>query len=122
MGAAEQCGCGRGQPLTPASRPWARRLGFAVKVVGRPGFKNHDGRRWRNEPHLRVSLEFLDRIFGYLAEREIRMHRVSSDIAPYAARPALPQFHGQIGECRDELSALGEKARRLDLRMSMHSA
>lgn len=106
--------------MTP--RPSERRLGFAVKVVGRPGLKDHDGRRWQNEPHLRVSLEYLDRIFDYLAEQDIRMYRISSDIAPYATHPDLPQFHGQIEECREELAALGEKARRLDLRLSMHPA
>jgi UV DNA damage endonuclease len=48
------------------------------------------------------------------------MYRMSSDVAPYATHPDLPQFHGQIRECRAELRALGDEARRLGLRLSMH--
>jgi UV DNA damage endonuclease len=82
--------------------------------------KDHDGRRWQSGPHLGVSIGFLDAIFGYLAETGIRMYRISSDVAPYATHPDLPQFHGQIEECAEKLAALGAKARRLDLRLSMH--
>lgn len=96
------------------------RLGFAVKVMGRKGLKSNDARKWQSGPHLRVSLGFLDTIFDYLAETEIRMYRISSDIAPYITHPDMPQFHRQIDECQEELAALGEKARRLDLRLSMH--
>lgn len=99
-----------------------RRLGFAVKIAGRPDLKSNDARRWQNNPHLRVSLGYLDRIFDYLAEHEVRMYRISSDIAPYITHPDLPQFHGQIDECQDELAALGERARALGLRLSMHPA
>ena len=65
----------------------SRRLGFAVKIVGRPDLKDHDSRRWQNGPHLRVSLHYLDQIFTYLAEHGIRMYRISSDIAPYITHP-----------------------------------
>lgn len=102
-------------PITPADR-----LGFAVKVLGRPGLKSNDARKWQSNPHLRVSLEFLDAIFDYLEETEIRMYRISSDIAPYITHPEMPQFHRQLEECEEELATLGEKARRLDLRLSMH--
>lgn len=108
--------------MSPDARPSVRRLGFAVKIVGRPGLKDHDGRRWHNGPHLRVSLDYLDRIFDYLADEDIRMYRISSDIAPYATHPDLPQFHRQLEECREELAALEAKARRLDSRLSMHPA
>lgn len=103
-------------------RPAQRRLGFAVKVLGGDGLKDHDSRRWSNNPHLRVSLGYLDAIFEYLAASQIRMYRISSNIVPYATHPDLPQFHGQIDECRAELALLGEKAHRLDLRLSMHPA
>ena len=96
------------------------RLGFAVKVLGRPGLKANDARRWQNGPHLSVSIGFLDAIFDYLAETGIRMYRISSDVAPYVTHPELPQFHGQIEECSEDLAVLGAKARRLDLRLSMH--
>ena len=38
------------------------RLGFALKVLGQPGLKSHDSRRWQNEPHLSVSLAYLREI------------------------------------------------------------
>lgn len=98
----------------------AGRLGFAVKALGRPGLRSNDSRRWQNSPHLRVSLGYLDAIFGWLDEADIRMYRISSDIAPYVTHPDLPQFHRQIEDCADELAALGARARRLDLRLSMH--
>ena len=96
------------------------RLGFAVKVLGKPGLKSNDSRRWQSGPHLRVSIEYLHRIFDYLAEQKITMYRISSEIAPYITHPDLPQFHDQLSECQDELAALGERARALDLRLSMH--
>ena len=96
------------------------RLGFAVKVLGRPGLKETDSRRWQNDPLLRVSIGYLDAIFDYLADVGIRMYRISSDITPYATHPDLPQFHGQVAECAAELAVLGAKARHLDLRLSMH--
>jgi UV DNA damage endonuclease len=96
------------------------RLGFAVKVVGAPDLKSNDSRRWRQEPHLRVSIGYLHRIFDYLSANQIRMYRMSSDIAPYLTHPDLPQFHRQIDECASELRALGQRARELDLRLSFH--
>ncbi len=96
------------------------RLGFAVKVLGRPDLKSNDARRWRNGPHLRVSIGYLRAIFAYLDTFGIRMYRMSSDVAPYATHPDMPQFHGQIAECADDLADLGALARRLDLRLSFH--
>ena len=33
------------------------RLGFPVKVMGRPDLKSNDTRGWRQNPHLKVSIE-----------------------------------------------------------------
>jgi UV DNA damage endonuclease len=49
------------------------RLGFAVKVLGRPELKSHDTRRWQSGPHLSVSLRYLRDILAYLHEAGIRM-------------------------------------------------
>ena len=84
------------------------RLGFAVKVMGHPDLKSNDARRWRSGPHFRVSLGYLRLIFAYLDEIDVRMYRMSSDIAPYATHPDMPQFHGQIRECAGELRELGQ--------------
>jgi UV DNA damage endonuclease len=96
------------------------RLGFAVKVLGEPDLKSNDSRRWQSNPHLRVSVDYLRAVFGYLAKHGVRMYRMSSDVAPYVTHPKLPQFHNQIAEARPELEALGRLARELDLRLSFH--
>lgn len=96
------------------------RLGFAVKVLGKTGLKSNDARRWQNEPHLRISIEYAHAIFDYLAEAGISMYRFSSDFAPYLTHPDLPQFHNQLEECRTELQALGRRAQALKLRLSFH--
>jgi UV DNA damage endonuclease len=98
------------------------KLGFAVKILGQPGLKSNDTRRWQNNPHLSVSLAYLRDIFCYLQQIDVHMYRMSSDLAPYATHPDLPQFHSQIAECADELGALGEIARRDELRLSFHPA
>jgi UV DNA damage endonuclease len=96
------------------------RLGFAVKVLGEGGLKECDNRRWQSGPHLRNSIGYLDTLFDYLDRNDLRMYRMSSGIAPYLTHPDLPQFHRQIEESAAELSALGEKARLLNLRLSLH--
>lgn len=96
------------------------RLGFAVKVLGKPGLKSNDSRRWKNDPHLKVSLGYIAQIFDYLEENDIRMYRMSSDLAPYATHPDMPQFHKQVRECSPQLKTTGERARRMGLRLSFH--
>jgi UV DNA damage endonuclease len=98
----------------------AGRLGFPVKVVGLSGLKSHDTRRWQRGPHLQTSLEYVDAILDYLSQHDIRMYRLSSDLAPYATHPDMPQFHGMVAESDAELRAIGAKARALDIRLSFH--
>ena len=92
------------------------RLGFAVKVLGGGGLPSHDTRRWQSDPHLRVSLERLREVFDYLDSAGIDMYRMTASLAPYATHPDMPQFRGQVDECRDELAALGARG----LRLSTH--
>lgn len=96
------------------------RLGFPVKVLGDSSLKSNDSRRWQSGPHLRVSIEYLHAIFDYLRKHSIRMYRMSSDVAPYATHPDLPQFHSQVADCRTDLEGLGRRARELDVRLSFH--
>jgi UV DNA damage endonuclease len=98
----------------------AMRLGFAVKVMGTPGLKSNDTRRWQQKPHLKVSLGYLCEIFEYLRRRDIHMYRMSSDLAPYQTHPDMPRFHNMINESRDELAFIGRIARAQDLRLSFH--
>ncbi len=73
----------------------ANRLGFAVKVLARPGMKANDARRWQSGPHLEVSIGYLDAIFDLLDATGIRMYRISSRIrtarVPRPARFATPR-------------------------------
>lgn len=96
------------------------RLGFPVKVLGRAGLKSNDSRRAPQKPHLTVSLQYLDAIFDYLDETDIRMYRMASDLAPYATHPDMPQFHTMVKESRKELRKSGERAKKLNLRLSFH--
>ncbi len=96
------------------------RLGFPVKVLARPDLKSNDTRRWANSPHLKTSLAYLDSILDHLAKYRIRMYRMSSDLAPYATHPDMPQFHGMIKESVLELQAVGRRAQELGLRLSFH--
>lgn len=96
------------------------RLGFPVKVMGKPDLKSNDTRRWQSDPHLKCSLEHVDRILDYCATKGISMYRLSSDLAPYATHPDMPQFHDMVAESDAELAAFGAKARSLDMRLSFH--
>ena len=106
-------------PTDPAATPLSR-LGFAVLVLGQPGLKSNDTRRWQKNPHLRTSIEYLDAIFTYLQRQDIRMYRMSSDVAPYVTHPDMPQFHNQVSESADDLRALGAKANAAGIRLSFH--
>lgn len=96
------------------------KLGFAVKVLGDGGLPSHDTRRWQSEPHLRVSLGYLGRIFDYLERKNVKMYRMATALAPYASHPDMPKMRRQVDECLDDLAALGARARRLNLRLSTH--
>ena len=96
------------------------RLGFAVKVLGAGGLPSHDTRRWQSGPHLRHSLERLERVLDYLDATDIRMYRVATALAPYASHPQLTQFHAQVDECAEELAAIGQLSRERDIRLSSH--
>jgi UV DNA damage endonuclease len=98
------------------------RLGFVVKPLSIPDLKSHDTRRWQSNPHLSVSLVYLRDIIGYLSDNSIDMYRVSSDLAPYAAHPDMPQFHTQVNDCSNELALIGQMARNAGLRLSFHPA
>lgn len=97
-----------------------RRLGFAVKVLGREDLPSHDTRRWQSEPSLGVSIDRLSAILEYLRDTGIRMYRISSDFVPYATHPEHTRFHGQVDAYTSELAALGQSANRLDIRLSLH--
>lgn len=107
--------------LPPCKAPTgAMRLGFAVKVMGQPGLKSNDARRANQSPHLRVSLGYVAEIFGYLRKHGIHMYRMTSDLAPYATHPDMPQFHTMVKESASDLARFGRLAREADIRLSFH--
>lgn len=114
-----QCDALEGLPPLRAPAD-AMRLGFAVKVLGQAGLKSNDSRRWQQSPHLRVSLGYLCDIFAYLRKHQIHMYRMSSDLAPYATHPDMPQFHNMIRESASDLARVGRLAREADIRLSFH--
>ncbi len=95
------------------------RLGIATKLLGTQ-LRSHDSRRWQNRPHLSVSLAYLRDTLEYLHSRDIHFYRLSSQLAPYATHPDMPQFHDQIDECSTELADIGDLARLYNIRLSMH--
>ena len=121
MNTAPMSQCAALEDVPPLSLPpAAMRLGFAVKVMGQPGLKSNDTRRWQAGPHLRVSLGYLCEIFAYLRKHNIHMYRMSSDLAPYATHPTMPQFHNMVRESAADLAHIGRIAREQDLRLSFH--
>ena len=104
--------------MTDITRPL--RLGFPVKVMGKPGLKSQDTRRWQKNPHLKCSLELLHEVLDYLKAEKLDMYRLSSDIAPYATHPDMPQFHTMVADSDAELRAFGAKTRAFDIRLSFH--
>jgi UV DNA damage endonuclease len=109
-------------PLALSYNCGTMRLGFVVKPLARPDLKSHDSRRWQQRPHLSVSLMHLRDIVRYLADSGITMYRISSDLAPYATHPDLPEFSAQIDECLPELAQVGKLAGPAGLRLSFHAA
>ncbi|MDQ5854415.1 MAG: UV DNA damage repair endonuclease UvsE [Chloroflexota bacterium] len=97
------------------------RLGFSVRVLGKPGLRAYDGRRAASLPHLSVSLAHLRDVFAYLASARISMYRMAPDLAPYVTHPEWPVLHHQIDECRSELADAGALARAGGLRLSIHA-
>lgn len=114
-----QCTALEGLPQL-AFAPEAMRLGFPVKVMGGGGLKTSDTRRYQANPHLRVSLGYLCDVIGYLRKHGIHMYRMSSDIAPYATHPDMPQFHAMVKESAGDLAQFGRYAREADVRLSFH--
>lgn len=96
------------------------KLGFAVKVIGRPGLRSHDTRRWQSDPSLGESIRRLHEIFDYLDQIDVRMYRMASAIAPYASHPEMKGFRDQPQRFAEDLVKLGARAKDLDLRLSTH--
>jgi UV DNA damage endonuclease len=101
---------------------WKKRLGFACVIAGRKGLRAADGRRAKNSPHLRHSLQGLLGVFDYLEEIDVRLFRLPSALIPYATHPDYPRFHWkkQIEEASNEIELIRKRREELSLRLSFH--
>lgn len=96
------------------------RLGFAVRVLGRPRLRAYDARRPSSHPHLSLSLVYLRDIVAYLVERRIGFYRLPAAFAPMLSAHEAPEYQRQLVECEAQLVQLGELIRQHALRLSMH--
>jgi UV DNA damage endonuclease len=96
------------------------RLGFPAQILERPNIQSHDTRRWKSDPHMRISFYYEREIFDYLTEAEINVFRLASGLTSYATHPDPPQLHPQVEECISELAELGKIARGRDIRLPFH--
>ena len=87
------------------------RLGFVVKPLARPELRSHDSRRWQNHPHLSVEPRLPPGCL-HLPARRASACRISSDLAPSATHPDMPQFHPQVGSAPPSWSAVHSPLRR----------
>jgi UV DNA damage endonuclease len=106
-------------PPLPHQSTAQYRLGIPVKLLGAP-LRSHDSRRWQNNPHLSVSLAYGRDILTYLQQHDIHFYRLAGQLAPYLTHPQMPNFHQQIDESRNELAIIGDLARQMAIRLTMH--
>ena len=97
------------------------RFGCAARILGKPGLKPYDSRRWKSQPHLSVSLMYLRDILHYLHRNRIFLYRMAADLAPYVAHPDFPEFHHQIDEAAPELEHVGRLAQEFGIRLTFHA-
>jgi UV DNA damage endonuclease len=67
-----------------------------------------------------VSLDRLEAVLHYCADREIGMYRMATGLAPYASHPDLPQFRDAPRAFAGRLAEVGALGRALDVRLSTH--
>jgi UV DNA damage endonuclease len=98
-----------------------RRLGVAVRVLGRDGLRSRDARRPEHHPHLSISLLYVRDILLYLAEQRIGCYRLADDLVPFQDRYDSAQFAAELEACRDILAEVGALARQHQVRLTMHA-
>ena len=99
------------------------RIGYASQVIGIPDlqFKTCRLAQATDERLTEIishNLNVLNGIFEYNNRNDVHMFRISSDIIPFGSHPQVTFNWRKI--FHDQIKSLGEKARRLDIRLSMH--
>ncbi len=99
------------------------KIGYASKTVGVPNVTMRTARLnsvtdERLIELIKNNLTSLDRILDYNIKNDIKMFRISSDIIPFGSHEVNTLKWWEIFE--EELTVIGEKARKNDMRLSMH--
>lgn len=99
------------------------KIGYACQTVGVPDTALHTCilKNASNEKLHEIcaaNLDALEHMLEYNIKNNILLFRISSDIIPFASHPAIDFPWAAL--FRDRLSALGERARQADMRLSMH--
>lgn len=94
------------------------RLGFAVRVVGQPALRSHDGRR-QCQAHLSVGLVYLRDILVYLQRIGVRFYRLAAALLPTSLPDAAQE---QLALCRPELALLAGQVAGQGVRLTVHLA
>ncbi|NJP05260.1 MAG: UV damage endonuclease UvsE [Chloroflexaceae bacterium] len=92
------------------------RLGFPVRIVGKPTLRSHDARR-NPPPHLSVNLIYLRDILVYLERIRVSFYRISSELLP---EPANPETMAELADCVRELDFIAELVEVQGVRLTMH--
>jgi UV DNA damage endonuclease len=99
------------------------KIGYASKTVGIPGvpmkttrLKNVTDEKLKEL--IQNNLESLDKILDYNIENDIKMFRISSDIIPFGSHEINQLKWWEL--FHDELEAIGQKALKHNMRLSMH--
>jgi UV DNA damage endonuclease len=104
---------------------WGPRLGCAGKLLGA---KVSDGRRIKPhapaeaQPSLRQSLRYMLAAMDYIAEIDLRLFRLPSNLCPYATHPDHPEYAYELQResAAAELAALRERRSELGVQFSFH--
>ncbi len=86
----------------------AMRLGFPVKVMGRPRPQDQRHPPLAAGPALSASPSATSATSSPTSgKHDIRMYRMATDLAPYHTHPDMPQFHTMVEETREDLAHIG---------------
>jgi UV DNA damage endonuclease len=98
------------------------RLGFPVRIVGKPSLRSH-ARCGKHHSHLSVHLMYLRDIFHYLHHIQVRFYRIASCLLPPSSTSHQSPYQlacRAIHECAAELDALATQVQQQHLRLSIH--
>ncbi len=95
------------------------RLGFPVRIVGKPALRSQPPQR--EGLHLSVGLMYLRDILTYLQRINVSFYRMAASLLPPVASLAgSAEVRQQLQECRTELRSLAQQVQQQKVRLSIH--